>query len=96
MCSFSVKVLMVVGMVVFISTSLMAADGLMDLRLSHNKVDDRINTPRLALGTLKEKDKEKELQVDLKRRAAKKPTVRRVSREDKQRKKKTKRVVASQ
>ncbi len=92
----SVKLILVVGVVVLVSTDLMAADGRIDLRLGQKKINDRIDTPRLALGTLKDKDKKAELQVEKKRRSAKKKPTRRVSRDDNQRKRKTKRVVAAQ
>jgi len=96
MCVISVKLILVIGAVLFISTGLMIADdGRMDLRLGQKRVDDRIVTPRLALGTLKEKDKKEEFQVTKKRTSGKK-TTRRITKENVQRRKKTRRVVASQ
>lgn len=91
----SVKLALIVIVVLSASTVLMAAGDRIDLRLGQKRVDDRIATPRLALGTLKEKDEKEELQV-AKKRASVKTTTRRVVKKDEQRKKKTKRVVASQ
>jgi len=85
----------VVGIVVLFSTGVAVSDDRIDLRLNHRPVSSRIATPRLALGKLVEKDKEAELQVKKKRRSSVK-SVGRVRKSDSQRKKKTKRVVASQ
>jgi len=94
MLEISIKFVLAFGISVSVS-SWAVADERINLRLNQKSVDDRIATPRLALGKLKEKDKEVELQVTKKRSSAK-TTTRRVSKDDKQRKKKTKRVVASQ
>ena len=94
MCGISVKTILIFGISVSVSTWTVA-DERINLRLNQKCIDDRIATPRLALGPLQEKDKEEELQVT-KKRSSVKSTTRRVSKNDKQRKKKTKRVVASQ
>ncbi len=94
MCRISVKLILILGITVLASAGVFADDRI-NLRLNQKRIDDRIATPRLALGTLKEKDKDKEIQVTKKRITAKK-TTRRITKDDKERKKKTKRVVASQ
>ncbi len=67
----------------------------LDMRLNSKKVDSRMAVPRLALGTLKVKEKEEQVEVK-KKRVTSTRTVKRVGRIDNQRKRKTKRVVASQ
>jgi UDP-N-acetylmuramyl pentapeptide phosphotransferase/UDP-N-acetylglucosamine-1-phosphate transferase len=82
---------------VFLCLSAVAgfADDRIDLRLKHKPVSSRMAVPRLALGSLKEKEKETELQV-VKKRVSNEKARTRVKKSDRQRKKKTKRVVASQ
>jgi len=87
--------LLLVGAFLCLSTGVVLADDRMDLRLKHKPISSRMAVPRLALGTLKEKEKETELQV-VKKRVSNKKARTRVKKSDRQRKKKTKRVVASQ
>jgi hypothetical protein len=80
MCGISVKITLI--LVVFVSISTWAvADERINLRLNQKRIDDRIATPRLALGAFKEKDKEEELQVT-KKLSTSTTTTKRVSKDD--------------
>ena len=68
----------------------------MDLRMNAGRVSDRVVRSRLALGRMKEKSKGEELQVKSKKKVESVKAVVKVKRFDNQRKRKTKRVVASQ
>ena len=96
MNSISVKKMFLVGAVMLVATCFVNADERLDFRIKHKQVSNRMATPRLALGALKEKDKKEELQVQKKVASSSSSTRRRITKNDEQRKKKTKRVVASQ
>lgn len=87
---------LLIGGVLSFATIVSAADGRLDLRLKQAPVGYRMSAPRLALGTLKEKTKDEELHVKQKRKVSKRKPISRVAKADRQRKRKTKRVVASQ
>jgi hypothetical protein len=81
---------------VFLPVFVFASGDRIDMRVSGDKVSSRLATPRLALGGMKEKSKEEELQVKKKKKVSSVTKVVKVKRFDNQRKRKTKRVVASQ
>jgi hypothetical protein len=85
-----------VGSVLLFCSAGFAADERLDLRLKQSTVSSRMSIPRLALGTVKEEAKDEQLAVKKKRAVAKRPPVSRVTKAERQRKRKTKRVVASQ
>jgi hypothetical protein len=81
---------------VFLPTFVFASGDRIDLRMGAGKVSSRLATPRLALGSMKEKSKDEELQVKKKKKVTGTTKVARAKKIDNQRKRKTKRVVASQ
>jgi len=78
------------------SLSAVGAGDRLDYRLQGAALDSRMIPSRLSLPPVRDKDKKEELEVKKKTKVSSAPAVRRVTREDSQRKNKTKRVVASQ
>jgi hypothetical protein len=80
---------------ILLTPRIMASENRLDLRLEHAPISERLQTPRLELGALKEKETELAVTATRKRtsRGAVAP---KVSRARLQRKEKTRKVVASQ
>jgi len=67
-----------------------------DDRIRGAVLDSKLTPSRLSLPPVRDKDSNKELEVKKKKKTSRGPAVRRVTKEDNQRKRKTKRVVGSQ